>query len=64
MKLHVRVDNYAAIRLYMRRGYRIVRVSEEYYGDMDAYVMMKCDDCVLLEYLYEHHSVVVNFCAR
>jgi len=48
MKLHVRVNNLPAIRLYSKRGYHIVGVSVKYYHTVDAYIMMKGSNVDLL----------------
>ena len=59
MKLHVRVNNLPALRLYSKRGYRIVDVVEKYYGTVDAFIMMKCNNNDLLEELCAN-KVVAN----
>lgn len=42
--LEVRVSNRPAINLYKKLGYRIERVIPRYYGDEDAYLMVKTLD--------------------
>lgn len=39
--LEVRVDNIAAINLYKKYGFQIVSIRKKYYGNKDAYLMMK-----------------------
>jgi len=39
--LEVAVSNIPAIKLYRKHGYRIVDVLKNYYGDEDAYLMVK-----------------------
>ncbi|MBP3920962.1 MAG: GNAT family N-acetyltransferase [Bacilli bacterium] len=39
--LEVRVDNIAAINLYKKYGFKIVATRKKYYGNTDAFLMMK-----------------------
>ncbi len=39
--LEVRESNKIAQEMYRKRGYEYVRTSEKYYGNEDAYIMMK-----------------------
>ena len=55
IQLEVRVTNDAAINLYVKRGYRIANVEVNYYNEegvlADAYLMLKCSDAVLIDFL-------------
>ncbi|MEM1919548.1 MAG: ribosomal protein S18-alanine N-acetyltransferase [Desulfurococcaceae archaeon] len=39
--LEVGVSNYRAINLYLKNGYTPITILEKYYGDEDAYLMIK-----------------------
>jgi len=39
--LEVSTSNTVALNMYVKKGYRIVRRIPKYYGDEDAYLMIK-----------------------